>query len=156
MLLSSVFAPYNIKTPLVSLDKAGLFDELVGLYVSNDSSISKKDILEALWARENKMSTAIRDGIALPHARIEGLLEPRGIIGISKDGIKYDDVGSAPVHFVFMLLSTPTLAGMHLSILSSINLLLGNQDFLRELIVKDSPEGIHRLLEEYEASMLEI
>jgi len=156
MLLSSIFAPYNIKTPLISLDKMELFEELVDLYVKNDSSVSKKDILEALWARENKMSTAIRDGIALPHARIEGLLEPRGIIGISKDGIKYDDAGSAPVHFVFMLLSTPTLASMHLSILSSINLLLGNQDFLRELMAQNSSSGIHKLLEEYEASMLEI
>jgi len=156
MLLSNVFAPCNIKTPLVSIDKMGLFDELVDLYVQSDSSISKKDILGALWARENKMSTAIRDGIALPHARIEGLLEPRGIIGISRDGIKYDDAGSAPVHFVFMLLSTPTLASMHLTILSSINLLLGNQDFLRELMMQDSSEGIHKLLEEYEASMLEI
>lgn len=155
MLLSSIFHPYNIKTPLVSSDKVGLFEELVDLYTKHNSSIGKKDILEALWARENKMSTAIRDGIALPHARIEGLLEPRGLIGISKEGIKYDE-DSAPVHFVFMLLSTPSLANMHLGILSSINLLLGNQDFLRELIAKDSSEDIHKLLEEYEASMLEI
>ncbi len=156
MLLTHVFHPDTIKTPLESVDKAELFEEMVDLYVRHDSSIDRNTILNALWARENKMSTAIRDGIALPHARIAGLAEPKGIIGISKNGIHYDDSSTAPVCFVFMLLSTPGLADLHLNILSSINVLLSNPEFLHDLLEEPSALGIYRLLENYEAAMLEI
>lgn len=156
MLLTHVFHPDAIKTPLESSNKAELFEEMVDLYVCHDSSIDRNTILNALWARENKMSTAIRDGIALPHAKIAGLAEPRGIIGVSPNGIHYDDGADVPVHFVFMLLSTLTDADLHLHILSSVNILLGNPEFLNSIFTKNSSLGIYKLLEEYEASMLEI
>lgn len=156
MLLTHVFHPDVIKTPLESVDKTELFEEMVDLYVRHDDSIGRDAILSALWARENKMSTAIRDGIALPHAKIPSLAEPRGIIGISKKGLLYDEGTSSLIHFVFMLLSTPTASDLHLSILSSINILLGNSEFLHGLLEKSSPNEIYRLLEEYEVSMLEI
>ncbi len=156
MLLTHVFHPDIIKTPLESVDKGELFEEMVDLYVRHDASIDRDTILSALWARENKMSTAIRDGIALPHARIPSLAEPRGIIGISKNGIQYDEDASSLTYFVFMLLSTPSASDLHLSILSSINILLGNPEFLHGLMQCSCAEGIYKLLEEYEASMLEI
>ena len=102
MLLTHVFHPENIKTPLESLDKGELFEEMVDLYARSNSSIDRDTILDAIWARENKMSTAIRDGIALPYARIVGLTEPVGIIGVSKEGIRYDCDSSSLVYFVFM------------------------------------------------------
>lgn len=156
MLLTHVFHPDTIKTPLESVDKDELFEEMVDLYVRHDGTIDRNAILNALWARENKMSTAIRDGIALPHARIPSLTEPKGIIGISKNGIRYDENAGSLTYFVFMLLSTPGASDLHLSILSSINILLGNPEFLHALIESSSPQGVYKLLEEYEASMLEI
>ena len=156
MLLTHVFHPDIIKTPLESVNKDELFEEMVDLYVRHDTSIARDTVLNALWAREKKMSTAIRDGIALPHARIPGLAEPKGIIGISKNGIQYDEGTSSPTYFVFMLLSTPGASDLHLNILSSINILLGNPEFLHGLLESSSAEGIYKLLEEYEASMLEI
>ena len=158
MLLTHVFTPENIKTPLESIDKAELFEEMVDLYVSHNflhQRIDRNTILNALWNRENKMSTAIRDGIALPHARIAGLAEPVGIIGISKEGIHYDS-SSSLVYFVFMLLSTTSDSALHLHILSSINILLGNLEFLNHLLKQNSPDGVYKMIEEYEASMLEI
>ena len=122
MLLTHVFHPQNIKTPLESIDKGELFEEMVDLYVRHNPSIDRNTILSALWARENKMSTAIRDGIALPHARIVGLTEPVGIIGISKEGIHYDSTSTSLIYFVFMLLSTTDNSALHLHILSNINL----------------------------------
>lgn len=156
MLLTHVFHPNTIKTPLESVDKGELFEEMVDMYVRHDSSIDRNTILNALWARENKMSTAIRDGIALPHARIPSLNEPRGIIGVSKNGIRYDEDSNSLIYFVFMLLSTPGASDLHLSILSSINILLGNPEFLHGLLEQSSSAGIYKLLEEYEATMLEI
>ena len=159
MLLTHVFHPENIKTPLESLDKGELFEEMVDLYVRSNlssASIDRNTILNALWAREKKMSTAIRDGIALPHARIAGLTEPVGIIGISKEGIHYDSSSSSLIYFVFMLLSTTSDSALHLHILSNINILLGNLEFLNQLLKQNSPDGIYKLIEEYESSMLEI
>ncbi len=156
MLLSNIFHPDIIKTPLESTDKEELFEEMVELYVMHDSSIERSTILNALWNRENKLSTAIKDGIALPHARIVGLKEPKGIIGISKNGIHYDSGNKPLVYFVFMLLSTVGDADLHLQILSGINVLLGNPEFLNTLLNQTSPEAIYRIIGEYEAAMLEI
>lgn len=156
MLLTHVFHPDTIKTPLESADKDELFEEMVDLYVRHDSSVDRNTILNALWAREKKMSTAIRDGIALPHARIASLTEPRGIIGVSKNGIQYDHDSNSLTYFIFMLLSTSGASDLHLHILSNINILLGNPEFLHGLMQATSSDGIYKLLEEYEATILEI
>ncbi len=150
MILGKLFDKKNIKLVLESEDKDELFEEMVDLFVSNDDSLDRETILNAIIDRENKLSTGIKKGIALPHAKIAGLKEPKGIIGISRDGIDYDALDGNPVHLVFMLLSTVDDYSLHLKILNRLTSLLLNPKFLEDIFTQHSSAGVYDLICKYE------
>lgn len=150
MILDNVFNPKNIKVNLKSKDKRELFEEMVDLYISNSSSHDRDLILTALRSREDKLSTGIKKGIGLPHARIGGFKSPVGIIGISKQGIDYDSIDGSPVNIVFMLLSPLEDYSIHLKILNRMNTILLNSEFLDNILVQKNGEDVYKLICEYE------
>ncbi len=150
MVLGKLFDIKNIKLDLESEDKEELFEEMVDLLVSNDESLNRDEILNAINEREQKLSTGIKKGIALPHAKIAGLKEPIGIVGISKKGIDYDALDGNPVYLVFMLLSTAGDYSMHLKILNRLNVLLLNPNFLEDIFTQHSSSDIHNVICKYE------
>ncbi|EFW38529.1 PTS system fructose-specific EIIABC component [Treponema phagedenis F0421] len=155
MLLSNIFSPLNIKVGLESEDKDELFEEMVDLFVSNTpGSPPRTAILEALHERENKLSTGIKKGLGLPHAKIQGLQHPAGVIGLSKEGIEYESLDGSQVHIVFMLLSTETDYDIHLRILKRLSLLLNDPSFLNELFIQTSNEDVYQTLCRFEKTLV--
>ena len=108
VLLSDIFDPHSIKLDLESTSKEGAFAELIGAVADLHPEFDPARILAAIVARENKMSTGIASGIAIPHAFYKGAggKDPGivGAIGISRAGIEYGALDGKPVHAIFMLI----------------------------------------------------
>ncbi|MBX2851641.1 MAG: cation:proton antiporter [Phycisphaeraceae bacterium] len=64
-------------------------------------------ISDAVWEREQTMSTGIGHGVAVPHGRIGGLAKPQLIVGVSPAGIDFDAGDGVAAEIICMLL-TPT------------------------------------------------
>ena len=77
--------------------------------------------IEALvWEREEALSTGIGQGVALPHARIEGLRHPIVAVGISETGIDFDAPDGKPANVVFLLLTPADNPSIQLVLSSEI------------------------------------
>lgn len=150
MVLGSVFSPDLIKIDLESEDKEEVFEELVELYASHNSSASRSAILSALRIREDKLSTGIKTGFALPHAQTDQVPSVTGIIGISHKGIDYDALDEKPVHIIFMLLSTPDSCAFHLRVLKRLALLLQDPEFYKNLMNQKDSSGVYSTLCKFE------
>ena len=99
MLLQQVFAPGSIKIGLESEDKDELFEELVDMLAKEGGrDFPRASVLAAVREREDKMSTGIKKGIALPHGKAEGLIGICGALGISRRGIEYASLDGEPVY----------------------------------------------------------
>lgn len=68
-------------------------------------NLDREKIEAAVWAREETLSTGIGNGVALPHARIEGLQTPLVAVGISEKGIDFDAPDDKPAHAIFLILT---------------------------------------------------
>jgi PTS system nitrogen regulatory IIA component len=115
--------------------KSDIFKELLAPLVA-DHTLPQTDltsITAALVDREKLGSTAIGQGIAIPHARIEGIAQPIMAVGVSADGIDFDSLDGAPVKLVFLILSPKHEAGTHLKLLASISKLLRDLMFVDKL-----------------------
>ncbi|MEM1355368.1 MAG: cation:proton antiporter [Planctomycetota bacterium] len=66
---------------------------------------SSEAINEAVWTREQTMSTGIEAGLAVPHGRIEGLAKPQLVVGVSPAGIDFDAADGQPAEIICMLLT---------------------------------------------------
>ncbi|MCX7026265.1 MAG: PTS sugar transporter subunit IIA [Spirochaetes bacterium] len=153
MILQKVFGPSTIKIGLESENKEELFEELVD-HLSKTfpagTRFPRAEVIQALEAREAKMSTGIVKGIALPHAKVEGIACLKGVLGISRSGIDYDSLDGHPVYLVFMLLAPLGGSEFHLQALQRLALLIADKEFVQRLSTASSPEEAQAVLAEFE------
>jgi len=74
----------------------------------------------SVWKREKTLSTGIGNGVALPHARIDGLRESLVVVGISATGIDFDSPDGKPANVIFLMLTPGNEPGVQLEIASEI------------------------------------
>ncbi len=156
MILQNAFEPATIKIGLESEDKDELLEELIDVLAKNYPGgmvFPRESVLKALWAREEKMSTGIYKGVAVPHATVDGIDSLRGVLGISKKGIEYESLDGNPVYLVFLLVSPPSEAEIHLDALKQIALLIQDSLLLENLMKAATPEKVYSLIRGFEESI---
>jgi mannitol/fructose-specific phosphotransferase system IIA component (Ntr-type) len=148
--LADLFTPDRIKTGLEAEDKPEVFEELVDLLVARYGLDTRDEVLEAIQRREDKMSTGIKRGIAIPHAKTSFTKGVIGVIGISRKGIDYASLDGEPVHLLFLVVSSDQDAGTHLAALKKIALLVEAPDFLTQMVRATDPEKAHAVIRAHE------
>jgi mannitol/fructose-specific phosphotransferase system IIA component (Ntr-type) len=84
------------------------------------SGVPAERVLELVWERERLTPTGLGRGVAVPHARVDGLREPAIAIGLSAAGIDFDSVDGAPAHVIVLLLTPGGADAAHLELLAQI------------------------------------
>jgi PTS system fructose-specific IIC component/PTS system nitrogen regulatory IIA component len=151
MLLQELFTPSRIKVNLESEDKEEVFEELVDLLVRSFHLEGKRDaILEAIREREQKMSTGIKTGIAVPHGKTGSIEGTFGVMGVSKKGIDYGALDGEPVYLIFLLVSSADESGQHLKVLKKVASLIEYTDFYKKVLETETAEKAHAVLKQFE------
>jgi len=150
MILQDVLLPEFIKVDMEAEDKDEAFEELVDYYCQADDSSAFDDILQAIIAREAKMSTGIHKGIAVPHGKTSAVDTMRGVLGISRKGIQYDSLDGEPVYLLFMIISPMEDSERHLRLLKHLAELMEMPQFQNELQSQKDPQSAYKVIRKYE------
>jgi mannitol/fructose-specific phosphotransferase system IIA component (Ntr-type) len=129
-----------------SEDKEALFVELVDTLARAMPGLDHQTALSAITEREEKMSTGIGKGIAIPHGKTDAVSALCGVLGISKKGIDYDALDGEPVHIIFMLVSPESNSGPHIKALRRIASLLKDPGCYQRLCAAEDAAGAYQLL----------
>ena len=134
-----------ISIPMTARNGKEAVDELVSLYASHCglSEKEKDDIISLVMDREHLGSTAMENGIAIPHAKIEGLKKPAVVIGVSR--LPIDFGGEKPSSIFFLVLAPADNPAEHIQILSSIAKIVSSQLFVRMLSSSKTKEDVYQL-----------
>jgi mannitol/fructose-specific phosphotransferase system IIA component (Ntr-type) len=119
-LLSNIFDLQSIKLDLDGKTKETAIDELIDTITILHPEVNRAELFAAVREREEKMSTGIANGVAIPHASCGGIGNMVGAIGVSKKGIEYGALDNQPVHIVFLLAMSQRANENHLQILNLI------------------------------------
>jgi fructose-specific phosphotransferase system IIA component len=120
-----------IVTDLKSTKKEDVIKELVDALV-NSGEIEKRcrnKLFEALMNRESLGSTAIGQGIAIPHAKSDCVERLIAAFGFSRKGVDFDSLDGEPAYIFFLLVAPQDSAGPHLKALARISRLLKDKYF---------------------------
>ncbi len=142
-----------VSNDLKSTTKADLIAEMVGLLVEA-GAIDKKHkakIIESLMARESLGSTAIGQGIAIPHAKSEYVSEMVSSLAVSKKGINFDSLDGEPAYIFFLLVAPVDSAGPHLKALARVSRLLKDKFFRDSLKNTKTSKDIIELVAQEDA-----
>lgn len=139
-----------IETNLKAKDKDGILEEMVGLLFKAGKIKDAGKTLDAVQKREELMSTGIGHGVAIPHAKCDGIEDLCAAFGRSKNGISFKSLDNEPVHLFFMLLSPEDVTGPHIKALAKISRLLKHH-YVRELLKStDNPEKTLEIIRQEE------
>ena len=102
-------------------------------------------VLSALREREELGSTALGDGLAVPHGRIRGLRDIVLAVAVSRRGVDYGAEDGRPGRVFFVLLSPQESAGRHLKALAAVSEWM-NRGGRERLLKARKPQEIYELL----------
>ena len=144
-MLSEIFDPRTIKLNLEGKTKEMVFNELVNVIADIHPQCNRAEIYTAIKEREEKMSTGIGCGIAIPRASCTGITNIAGAIGISREGIDYGAMDNKPVYVVFLLALNDRANENHLHVLNLIFKLAQSEAITMMKNAKNAEE-IHAIL----------
>ena len=104
------------------------------------------DVLDRLTERERLGSTGFGGGIAIPHAKLEGIDQVRGIVLLLSQPLAFEAVDEMPVDVVFALLSPADSGAEHLKTLARVSRFLRNEAQVARLRGVGSAAALHALL----------
>ncbi|MCI5049846.1 MAG: PTS sugar transporter subunit IIA [Rickettsiales bacterium] len=119
---------------------------MVAERVADEQGIAARDIIDGLAERERLGTTAVGDGIAIPHARFAGLRKVVGIFVRLKSPIDMDAVDDRNVDLLFCLLAPEDANAEHLKVLARVARMMRSSDNQMILRENDSSEAVLSVL----------
>jgi len=146
----------NILTEFKSENKNDVINELVDLLKGDERVIDLEEIRKCVFEREEKMSTGVGKGFAIPHGKTNSVSDIIAAFGKSEKPIEYNSLDGEPVHLVFLLIGKETLLAKHIKLLSRISCLMNNEEFRKKLIEAESKESILKIFKDEEQSYSDV
>ena len=104
-----------------------------------------------LAERERLGSTAIGDGIAIPHGKLAGVNSIIGVFGRHQRGVDFDSLDGGPTYLFFLLVAPEDSASLHLKALARVSRLMKDPAFRERLSSAPDAAEIFRLIKEEDA-----
>lgn len=128
-------------------NKNEVLAELVGLLKEKQKIDDFELILQDVLQRESVMTTGMQHGIALPHAKSDGLKEIVVAIGIKKEGIDFDSADSKKSKIIILIISPRKKPGPHIQFLAAIGSLLQDESICEKVINAKTEIEVIRILQ---------
>ena len=145
MTLEELLHPAAIVPELHGTDVAEVFAELCAP-LARSEGIAAGELVTALLEREAVASTALGDGLAIPHGVHPGLTRIVASLGRSRGGVALDALDGRPVHLFVALLRPPDAPELHLEALARFSRALGVASVRDALVGAASAEAIAAIL----------
>ena len=127
-------------------DKHEAIDHIIASCSLFDELPDKKHFSDAVHRRERVQSTGIGHGVAIAHGKCPGVDDPFIALGISPEGIVFDDRFPDPVHIIFVIASSPSHESDYLKAVASILSWVHDPDFRKMLVECAENETTERFL----------
>jgi PTS system nitrogen regulatory IIA component len=143
--------PQRIVANLTARTKAGVLSELANHLATQEPGVSAESLRRVLEERELLASTAIGDGIAIPHGKLESVGHLVGTLGRSVEGIEFESIDGKPTHLIFMLVAPASSTGVHLKALARLSRLFRDGDFRQRLLAAPDAAGMYQVIADEDA-----
>ena len=125
--------------------------ELAEALANSVEGLDGPELIQLLLERERLGSTAMGDGIAIPHARIETLDRLVAGFGRSRGGVDFDSLDGKPTYLFFLLVAPGREGSAHLLTLARLSRFLTNPAFRDKLQHFEAADDLFRAVEEEES-----
>jgi PTS system nitrogen regulatory IIA component len=145
MPLNDLVAPQAVISALKVNNKKRALQEIAAR-AAELTGRPEREILDVLMQRERLGSTAIGNGIAIPHGKLPQLDRLFGLFARLDRPIDFESLDGQPVDLIFLLLAPENAGADHLKALARIARLLRDSDIIRLLRESTDREALYAVL----------
>lgn len=132
--------------------KSEAIDMLVELQAKGGGISDKEEYKRGILAREEHGSTAVGEGIAIPHAKSAAVKAPSLAAMTVPGGVDYEALDGEPSNLLFMIAAPADGGDVHLEVLSRLMTILMDEDFRESLLAAKDEEEFLKVIDDMEAS----
>ena len=151
MRIDDFLAAEMVVPALQGRTKDDVIEELAAVVSKHHPEIDHWRLVGALQDRERLNSTALGEGVAIPHGKLPGVKRVVGAFGRSPQGVDFNSLDGKPTHLFFLLVAPEDSAGAHLKALARISRLLKDEAFRGRLMQADDGASLYRVIREEDA-----
>ena len=150
MKITELLKPESIALGISASSKEDAINQLVALMEKGGRLNDKAGYKEGILAREALGSTAVGEGIAIPHAKVAAVKEPGLAAAVVPEGVDYEAFDGSLANLIFMIAAPEGEADTHLEALSRLSTLLMVPGFKDSLIAAKSKEEFLSIIDKAE------
>jgi mannitol/fructose-specific phosphotransferase system IIA component (Ntr-type) len=142
MRIREILDPQHIVLDLHGSSKRDILTALSHPIAASRRTIDHARLVDALVKREETSTTAIADGIAIPHGKLDLGEEVICGFGLSREGLEFDSIDGNPTHLFFLLISPESYPSLHLRWLAHLAVTLKDPEFRKTLVRARTAEDV--------------
>jgi PTS system nitrogen regulatory IIA component len=132
-------------------DKRGILEELASFMAEHHQRIDRASLSRVLIEREQLASTAIGEGVAIPHGKLGAVGEIVACLGRAPRGVDFDSMDGQPTFLFFVLVAPESSTGAHLKALARISRVFKDPEFRRRLMAASDVESMYSVVADEDA-----
>jgi len=136
---------------LQATDKRGILEELAYYMANRHPRIDRATLARVLIEREQLASTAIGEGVAIPHGKLSAVGEIVACLGRAPSGVEFDSMDGQPTFLFFVLVAPESSTGAHLKALARISRVFKDPEFRRRLLLAPDAESMYHVVADEDA-----
>ncbi|HXG50323.1 MAG TPA: PTS sugar transporter subunit IIA [candidate division Zixibacteria bacterium] len=148
MKITDFLSAERIIPALQSEEKEAALKEMAERLAACEPGLDAEQVLRVLRERERISTTAIGEGVAIPHGKLPGVERVVGIFARSLRGIDFASLDGRPTHLFFVLIAPEHAAADHLKALARISRLLKDTAFRERLLRANNGKEIFAMIAE--------
>jgi PTS system fructose-specific IIC component len=152
MLLEEFVKKENIIIQFSGTDKQSIIEEMGESLRSSGDISDKESFIDGILKREEVESTAIGNGIAIPHTRGECSKNLSICIGKSREGIEFNALDGKPVNIVFMIAAPGDAKKQYLQVIAKIARFLKREENRQKILEATTEEEVLKIIGDFDAS----
>ena len=142
--LSEILTEEYIKINFSAKSKDDLIKRMIKIIEKSPYVLDIEKVEEAVFTRERSVTTGIGNGLALPHAKTDGVTENIVALAITDKPIDFDSADELPVRIVFLLVGKDST--LHLKFLSRFSNLIKDEESRQKLIDAKSAKEVYAII----------
>ena len=151
MKIEDILTEDLVLADLAARSKTEVLVALAHAMASRHPELDEAKLVGALEERERLNSTALGEGVAIPHGKLPGLRRVLAAFGRSRDGVDFQSIDGKPTHLFFLLVAPEDSAGAHLKALARISRLLKDASFRSRLLEAPDADAIWNIIRDEDA-----
>ena len=146
MSLASFLRPELIVPELTGTTKGEIVDELLAVLDANGLLSDRAAAREAVWTREESMSTGLKHGVAIPHGKTDAVTRLVCAMGVHREGMDFAAMDNRPSRIFFLTLSPKSRPAPHVQFMSTVGQVLNDRGRQRVLAARTAADIYNALV----------